>query len=127
MSFVNKIAKIAADNIRVERTAKITLDADGLYYVFKVPKKAYILGVSVEVLTAADAGELTVGFAGNSETADANYFMPASATQITLTGTRYTNLPKWFADAGGAVTVTLSGGGSTDPIIRCFVHFTVIH
>ncbi len=127
MSFVNVMGKIAADNIRIERTAKITLDANGLYYVFKLPKKAYVSHVSLEILTAADAGELTVGFVGNGETADASYFMDNAAVQPTITGTRYTCLPKWFVDAGGAVTLTLSSLGSTAPVIRAFVQFSVIH
>lgn len=127
MSFVNRIGKIAADNVRIERTAKITLGANGLYYIFKLPKKAYVTHIGLEILTAADAGELTVGFVGNGETADASYFMDNAAVQPTITGIRYTALPKWFVDAGGAITLTLSGLGSTAPVIRSYVQFSVIH
>lgn len=124
---VDKISRIAADNLRTERTGKITLSEDETYYVFKLPKKSYVTHIGLEILTAADAGDLTVGFVGNGESADDEYFMDEVATAVTAAGVKFSTIPKWFVDAGGAITLTLSGGGSTAPVVRAFVQFAVIH
>ena len=134
MSFINKTTKIAADNIRVERTGKITLDADGLYHIFKLPKKAFVHAVHLEILTATDdpaegdVGTLTIGFVGNAETAVANYFAATNTTLPLVAGMKSFTKGKWFVDAGGAITATWAAEDSdVDPVIRAFVTFTVIH
>lgn len=135
MSFINVMGKIAADNIRVERTAKITLAEDGLYYIFKLPKKAFIHAVHLEILTATDdpggtndPGTLTVGFVGNAETAVADYFMATNVALPLVAGMKTVTKGKWFVDAGGAITLTWDSQDSTTaPVIRAYVAFTVLH
>lgn len=130
---INKIAKIAADNIRVERTGKITIadDGDGVYHLFKLPKKALVLGFHVEILDApADGGDdptLKLGYLGNAEVSGDDDYFSADAAPLVEGMKSYTK-PKWFVDAGGALTATYdSGDASGDLEIRAFAVYTVIH
>lgn len=87
---INVLANRAADNFRLMRSGKITLSADETYAVVKVPKKAFVVGVWLEIITAFDDqttdGTITVGFSGNGETADPDYFMDNTAAAPLVTG-----------------------------------------
>ncbi len=130
---INKIAKIASDNIRIERTGKITIadDGDGVYYLFKLPKKALVLGYHVEILTAPNDGgtdpTLKLGYMGNSEVSgDDDYFIADAAPLVE--GMKSYTKPKWFVDAGGALTATYaSEQASGNLVIRAFAIFTILH
>ena len=129
---INALASRAADNIRIMRSGKITLSADDTYQVIKLPKKAFVVGVWLEILTAFDDqttdGTITVGFFGNGETADADYFMDNTAAAPLVTGMKEVTKGKWFGDASGLITVTAVDNDSTvDPVIRVWVLYSVIH
>lgn len=132
---VNVLANRAADNFRLMRSGKITLSADETYAAVKVPKKAFVVGVWLEILTAFDAvaaedddGTLTVGFTGNGESADADYFM-ADAVSIPLaTGMKEVTKGKWFGDTSGLITLTSTANDTlVDPVVRVWVLYSVIH
>ena len=130
---INKIAKIAADNIRVERTGKIVIadDGDGVYHLFKLPKKSLVLGFHIEILTApTDGGDdptLKVGYLGNGEVSGDDDYFSADAAPLTEGMKSYTK-PKWFVDAGGALTATYASEDAVGNLeIRAFAVYTVIH
>lgn len=129
---INVLSSRAADNFRIMRSGKITLSADDTYQVIKLPKKAFVVGVWLEILTAFDDqttdGTITVGFSGNGETADADYFMDNTAAAPLVTGMKEVTKGKWFSDASGLITVTANDNDSTvNPVIRVWVLYSVIH
>ena len=129
---INVLSSRAADNFRIMRSGKITISADDTYQVIKLPKKAFVVGVWLEILTAFDDqttdGTITVGFSGNGETADADYFMDNTAAAPLVTGMKEVTKGKWFGDASGLITVTSNDNDSTvDPVIRVWVLYSVIH
>ena len=130
---IDKMSKIAADNIRIERTGKITIadDGDGVYYLFKLPKKALVLGFHIDILDApADGGDnptMKLGYVGNAEVSGDDDYFVADAEPLTEGMKSYTK-PKWFVDAGGALTATYdSEDASGDLIIRAFAVYTILH
>lgn len=129
---INALGSRSADNIRMMRSGKVTLSADDTYHVLKLPKKAFVVGVWLEIITAFDDqttdGTITVGFSGNGETADADYFMDNTAAAPLVTGMKEVTKGKWFSDASGLITVTANDNDSTvDPVIRVWVLYSVIH
>ena len=132
---VNVLANRAADNFRLMRSGKITLSADETYAAVKVPKKAFVVGVWLEVLTAFDAvdvsdddGSLTVGFSGNGESADVDYFMADAVSLPLVTGMKEVTKGKWFGDASGLITLTsVANDTLVDPVVRVWVMYSVIH
>ena len=129
---INALGSRSADNIRMMRSGKVTLSADDTYHVLKLPKKAFVVGVWLEIITAFDDqttdGTITVGFSGNGETADADYFMDNTAAAPLVTGMKEVTKGKWFSDASGLITVTANDNDSTvDPVIRVWVVYSVIH
>ncbi len=129
---INALSSRAADNFRMMRSGKVTLSADDSYAVVKVPKKAFVVGVWLEVITAFDDkttdGTITVGFSGNGETADPDYFMDNTAAAPLVTGMKEVTKGKWFGDTSGLITLTVADNDSTvDPIVRVWVLYSVIH
>ena len=129
---INALSSRSADNFRMMRSGKVTLSADDSYAVLKVPKKAFVVGVWLEVITAFDDqttdGTITVGFSGNGETADPDYFMDNTAAAPLVVGMKEVTKGKWFGDASGLITLTVADNDSTvDPIVRVWVLYSVIH
>ena len=129
---INALSSRSADNFRMMRSGKITLSADDTYNVVKVPQKAFVVGVWLEVLTAFDDqttdGTITVGFSGNGESADPDYFMDNTAAAPLTTGIKEVTKGKWFDTSSGLITVTAADNDSTvDPVIRVWVLYSVIH
>ncbi len=132
---INALGSRAADNIRIMRSGKVTLSADDTYQVLKLPKKAFVVGVWLEILTAFDAvaaedddGTITVGFSGNGESADADYFMDTTAAVPLATGMKEVTKGKWFGDASGLITVTATANDATvAPVVRVWTLYSVIH
>ena len=129
---INVLASRAADNFRLMRSGKILISADDTYAVVKVPKKAFVTAVWLEILTAFDDqatdGVLEVGFTGNGEIADPDYFMGAAVSLPLVTGMKVSNKGKWFGDASGLITVTANDNDSVvNPVVRVWVMYSVIH
>lgn len=129
---INALSSRTADNFRMMRSGKVTLTADDSYAVVKVPKKAFVVGVWLEIITAFDDkttdGTITVGFSGNGETADPDYFMDNTAAAPLVVGMKEVTKGKWFGDASGLITLTVADNDSTvDPIVRVWVLYSVIH
>lgn len=132
---VNALSSRSADNFRMARSGKVTLSTDDTYNVLKLPKKAFVVGVWLEVVTAFDAvaaedtdGTLTVGFSGNGESADADYFMNTTAAAPLTTGMKEVTKGKWFGSASGLITVTAAANDATvAPVVRVWTLYSVIN
>jgi hypothetical protein len=77
-------------------------------------------------LSAALAGDtVSVGFLGNGESADVDYFLTTAEAAASATG--YKNAPrmKYFADASGAITFTVSTIGTGVGFV--FAEYSVIY
>jgi len=121
------------DNLRVTRSGAVTLSADETYALVKVPMNAFILGVWLHKTTAFDAadegtsGTLTLGFIGNGEDADVDYFMSDETVDSDATGIVTHDGGKHFSAAGGYITITRTINDSTvSPVVQVFVAYTVI-
>ena len=129
---INVLASRAADNFRLMRSGKILIDADDTYAAVKVPKKAFVVGVWLEILTPFDDqstdGSLKVGFTGNNEDADDDYFMADAVSLPLVAGMKSVMKGKWFGDASGLITITADDNDSVvNPVVRVWVMYSVIH
>lgn len=129
---INALSSHSADNIRMARSGKITLSADDTYQCVRVPKKAFVVGVWLEILTAFNDvdidGTITVGFTGNGESANAAYFMSNATAAPLVTGMKVSTVGKWFSDASGLITLTVNDNNATvDPVVRVWVFYSVIN
>jgi len=116
-----------ADNRILERSKKLVSPADDTYNVIKVPRYAFVSNVYLFVQTAFGAlGSVTVGFAGNGETANPSYFLDAALSDVTDAGMRQADIAKYFSAAAGMITVTTSAGTSAGTLI-VFVDYALIH
>jgi hypothetical protein len=116
------------------RSGKITLSAADSYAALKLPKKAFVVGLWLEIITAYDdvaveeiAGTITVGFSGNGESADADHFLTSAQAAPLVTGMKASSVAKWFDSASGLITVTPTANDSTvDPVVRLWVFYSTI-
>ena len=130
---ITSLTSKSDDNLRVTRSGAVTLSEDETYALVKVPMNAFILGVWLHKTTAFDAaaegtdGALTLGFTGNGEVADVDYFMSDATIDSDATGIVTHDGGKHFSAAGGYITITRTINDSTvDPVVQLFVAYTVI-
>lgn len=125
----------SADNFRFEASKLMLAPDDDTYNLIHIPRFAFISDVWLQIVTAFTVNaSITIGWAGNSETALTNGFMTEEIADPTHTGfkrafnTALTTFPgKWFADASGVVTATVLDVDGAVGDFRVFVQFTVIH
>ena len=100
------------------------------YDIIRVPHWAFVYDVFFEVVTLDGGGALIeVGFKGNGDTADPNYFLTTtegvlSAAGIIRPGTGA--YAKYFSSASGTITLTTDGTAVTTAQYRVFVGYAVI-
>lgn len=130
---ITSLTSKSDDNLRVTRSGAVTLSANDTYALVKVPMNAFILGVWLHKTTAFDAategtsGTLTLGFVGNGEVADVDYFMSDETVDSDATGIVTHDGGKHFSAAGGYITITRTINDSTvNPVVQLFVAYTVI-
>jgi hypothetical protein len=129
---INALGHRAADNVRLVRSEAVTLAADDTYNLLKLPKKAFVTAVWLEIITPFDDqstdGTLTVGFSGNGESADADYFMNDTACAPLVAGNKVSTVGKWFGTASGLITITANDNDSTvNPVVRIWATYSIIH
>ena len=130
---ITSLTSKSDDNLRVTRSGAVTLSANETYALVKVPMNAFILGIWLHKTTAFDAatdgtsGTLTLGFVGNGESADVDYFMSDETVDSDATGIVTHDGGKHFSAAGGYITITRTINDSTvNPVVQLFVAYTVI-
>lgn len=132
------ISTIAADNYRLARSKTLYELDDDTYYLVRIPKYAFVDQIWLWVTQAyagGASGAATVGFIGNGETADPDGFMDATQAAARVAGmkimtgdTQPGSKGKWFTDAGGLLTITLSKGTDTTLLIgHVLMRYTVIY
>jgi len=123
------VSKKAADNFRLARSHTLAAPADGSYDLIALPRYAFVMGTWVFISTAyVDAGAtITVGFKGNGESADVDYFMLSATAIPNATGTKTGTVEKWFNDQRGMITVDCDDNGDTAGTFIVFAAYTVLH
>lgn len=109
---------------------------DDTYYVIQLPRYALVTDVMLNIRTAYIGGapSITVGFAGNGETANTAYFITNDIAEPTVAGiknsikdTIASNRSKYFSDGSGSITVTVAAGGATtEGTFEVFAQYVLI-
>jgi hypothetical protein len=123
----------SADNYRIGKSKTILTPAAETYWVYKIPRYSLVTDVWLYVPTAGSTDTVSVGWAGNGETAQAAGFMSTGIANVMATGMKRAQHDtlvafegKWFDDAGGLLTMTV-GTTQTTGEFHLFVTYTVIH
>lgn len=111
--------------------------AVGTYNCIRVPKNAFVSEVYLETQTACTAGtalDVSVGFSGNGETADTDFFMTKNDTNVDGVGmARATQAAihfegKRFTDASGMITLTLGTGSNlTAGQLKLYIEYFMLN
>ena len=110
-----KFSPFSADNIRFCRShvlqGAVTADT---YQLIRIPHYAFVTDVWLLVETACSSVDITVGWTGNGETAQAAGFMSQDVTDVLNTGLKraqHSSLVafegKYFSTSGGVLTLTV--------------------
>lgn len=122
----NKLAdnyKLAVSGLFITPTISSTYD------IIRIPHWAFVYDVYFEVAVLdAGAAAIEVGFKGNGDTADPNYFITSSAGVLTAAGIIVPDgkFAKYFSTASGTITLTTDGTAVNTAQYRVFVGYTVI-
>ena len=99
------------------------------YDIIRIPHWAFVYDVYFEVVTLDSGGALIeVGFKGNGDTADPNYFLTTSAGVLSAAAIIVPDgkFAKYFSSASGTITLTTNGTAVTTAQYRVFVGYAVI-
>jgi len=109
---------------------------DDTYYVIQLPRYAFVTDVWLNITTAYVGGAptISVGFAGNGETANTAYFITTDISEPTVAGikcsikdTIASNRSKYFSNGSGSITVTIAAGNaSTEGTFEVFAQYVLI-
>ena len=128
----------ASENFRLARSKSLYDLDDDTYDLIMIPKFAFVNQVWLYITQAyagGASGTITVGFKGNGESEDAVAFMNttvaagrAAGMKIASDDTEAASNGKWFTDASGFITITLSHGTDTT-LFRGYViaQYSVLH
>lgn len=106
----------------------------GTYGLVRIPKFAFVKNIWILTQTAVTGTSIvnTIGFSGNGETADTDFFF-IDADMVGLTagmqdavGATNPFKGKWFNDASGMITLTAAANWTAGQIIA-FTEYAVIH
>jgi len=118
-----------ADNFTLVRSRLMNEPDDDTYDIIRIPWKGFVSDVTLHLSTAyGGAGAtMTIGFLGNGESADVDYFLTSAEIDPDAAGYVVSDRPKYFGDKGGAITLTCDDDGGTVGIFMVFAQLTVIH
>lgn len=125
-----------ADRYMLGRSRTMVSPDDNTYYLIALPKAAFVRQVAlfVQVAYVGTTTSLSVGWAGNGETAQVAGFISADIAKPFTKGMKWSvndnllsNQGKWFNSGSGAVTCTIAKGDATTlGTFIVFVDYTVI-
>lgn len=131
-----RLSNASSDHFRMAGSRWFVAPDDDTYYAILVPKFSFVERVYVFVSVAYVGGTptLTVGFKGNSETANAAYFMNEEITCVGTAGlkcsiqnTASSGTAKYFNNGSGVITLTIAAGSATkEGTFRVFVKYALI-
>ena len=123
----------AADNIRLGASRTIITPAAATYNLIRLPRYAFVTDVWLKVNTVGSSKTVSVGWAGNGETAVTTGFLSVDIADVTVAGlkramkdTLVSFEGKYFSDAGGMITMTV-GTAQTTGNFTVFVQYHIIH
>ena len=123
----------AADNYRVGRSKTILTPAAETYWLYRLPRYALVTNVWFWVKVAGDSETVSIGWAGNGETAEPVGFLSTSIAEVLVIGMKRAKSDtlvafegKYFGDASGLLTMTVGTTQGTGQF-HAFVEYTVIH
>jgi hypothetical protein len=125
----------AADNYRLARSGTILTPAAATYNLIRLPQYTFVNDVWLLCTVAGSSDTIDVGFIGNGESADPDYFLDRTYALVNATGigmyratqdTVTSFAGKWFSDASGIITLTVGTTQTTGSFI-VFVEYSVIH
>lgn len=118
----------------VRASMQIAAPADGTHVVCPIPKNTLVTNIIINktVGFTSPGATFNIGFTGNGETADTDFFMSsvtANPTAVGLASIHQGGLTgsggKYFTTAG-AITVTTDDNGGTAGTFQVFVEYTQI-
>ena len=129
---IDMFSTIAADNFRLCKSKRVVVSVDDTYNLIKIPKRAYVTHVNLQILTPFDDqtvdGALSVGFSGNKEASNATYFLTTTEAAALVAGNKLSTKPKYFDAGSGIITLTAVDNDSVvDAIVRLFVSYVIIN
>lgn len=123
----------AADNIRLAGSRVILTPSAATYNLIRLPKFTFVTDVWLKVTTAGSSKTVSVGWAGNGETAVTAGFLSYDIADVTTTGlkramkdTLVSFEGKYFSTAGGLITMTV-GTTQTTGAFEVFVQYHILH
>lgn len=129
----DKISVKAADNYRLCKSHTILTPAAATYTLIQIPRRAFVSDVWLYVAVAGSSDTVTVGWAGNGQTAVTNGFITVDVADIKIVGmkravadTRTSNGAKYFDTSGGMITMTV-GTTQTTGRFYVFARYTIIY
>lgn len=99
------------------------------YNIIRIPRWAFVYDVHFEVVTLDGGGALIeVGFVGNGDTADPNYFITTSAGVLSAAAIIVPDdkFAKYFSTASGMITLTTDATAVTTAQYRVFAGYSVV-
>ena len=113
-----------ADNFRLAKSLLIDSPVNGRLELIRIPHKAFV-EVFIQKEVVASAGTLTVGFLGNREAEDVDFFLDNTEVDGAHLGIVASTDHKYFKAGSGAITVT--SGGNFDGSFYVLARYTIIH
>lgn len=125
----------SADNFRLFRSRHIVAPVvAGTYGVIRLPRYAFVRNVWVltDTVVTGTTVENTIGFSGNGETADTDFFFELADLVGLEEGMKSADggtMPfrgKWFSGASGMITLTAADAWTAGKLI-VFAEYSVLH
>jgi hypothetical protein len=123
----------SSDNFRLLKSKPLSgAVTAGTYGLLRVPKWAFVSGVWVWVETVCSATDVTVGWSGNTETANTVGFLSSDIVDAGVVGIKVATkdtlasaVGKYFDKGTGEITVTLGTTWTTGKLY-VFCQYSVI-
>lgn len=118
----DRFSQAMSDSVYCARSVTLVNPSDDTYNLIAFPKMAFIKQVALFVVTKTDGTttSLTVGWAGNGETAQAAGFISNDIADVKTVGMKWSiadtlvsNRGKWFNSGPGMVTLTFAKGDAS--------------
>lgn len=135
------VGTAAADNMRLYRSKLLADPSAATYDMIKLPRYSFLKDVWLYVVEAGSATDVTVGIKGNGASADVDYFMTATESDVGNTGYKRARIVTdlgdgddvslmfpglWLNTAAGMITITI-GTTLTTGQFYMFADYSIIH
>lgn len=125
-----------SDKFMVAASRVFVAPADDTYFIISIPQFALVTDVWLNITTAYVDGtpSISVGFAGNKQTAVTTYFITNDIAEPTVAGlkvsvqdTLTSNRGKYFNAGPGSITMTVAANSATtEGTFQIFAQYALI-